>query len=248
MAIFVESYGRLNPMTARKKIAIVQSSYIPWRGYFDLINAVDEYVLFDEIQYTKRDWRNRNRIKLPQGAFWLTIPVKVKGRSRQKISETMINNPNWAKEHWKTLRMAYQKAPCFSQYQETFKELYVECNENFLSKINYRFLSKLCDVLGIATPLRQSSEFEIVPGKTERLLAICQQAGATDYLSGPAAHEYLDEALFNRAGISVHWADYSGYPEYRQLHPPFNPSLSIVDLIFNEGSNAPRFLKSMEKS
>lgn len=235
-------------MAARKKIAIVQSSYIPWRGYFDLIHAVDEFILFDETQYTKRDWRNRNRIKLPQGAFWLTIPVKVKGRSRQKISETMISDQNWAKEHWKTLSMSYQKAPFFSQYKEIFRELYLNCNEDFLSKINYRFLTRVCDLLGIATPFRQSSEFVLVSGKTERLLAICQQAGATDYLSGPAARGYLDEELFNRAGITVHWMDYSGYPEYRQLYPPFNPALSIVDLIFNEGSSAPRYLKSWEKS
>lgn len=227
-----------------KKIAIVQSNYIPWKGYFDLINKVDEFILFDDMQYTRRDWRNRNKIKTPHGLHWLTIPVKVKGKFFQKIKDTYIRDPDWAAKHWKTISITYARAPYFDAYKEIFEELYLGCTLLRLSEINYRFLSKICQLLGIKTKLTWSSDYHIIDGKTERLVALCQQIQATEYLSGPSAKNYIDSNLFKQAGIKLTFMDYSGYTEYPQLYPPFEHGVSIIDLIFQTGPDAPRYMKS----
>lgn len=217
-------------------------------GYFDLIASVDQFVLLDEVQYTRRDWRNRNRIKTAEGAQWLTIPVETKGRFYQKISETRVGDPKWSQRHWNTIQTFYGRAAYFARYRGLFEELYLGNREVFLSRINRRFLEAICAELGLRTLLIDSAEFDLITGRSERLLGICRQSGATTYLSGPAARGYLDEELFADAGIEVRWADYSGYKEYRQLYPPFVPDLSIVDLIFNEGPNARHFLKTPENT
>lgn len=227
-----------------KKIAILQSNYIPWKGYFDLINMVDEFVLYDDVQYTRRDWRNRNKIKTPSGLIWLTIPVEVKGKYFQKINETRISEKDWAKKHWRTISLNYAKARYFREYKEIFEELYLSCDEEYLSLINYRFITAINQVLGITTKIRWSSEFTLLDGKNERLIGICKECKANVYLSGPAAKDYIDESLFEKEGIKVEWMDYSGYPEYNQLYPPFEHGVSIIDLIFNEGPNATKFMKS----
>lgn len=226
-----------------KSIAIVQSNYVPWKGYFDLIASVDELVLFDDMQYTRRDWRNRNRIKTPQGLQWLTIPVEVKGKYLQKICETRVSDSVWAVNHWKTLCHNYARAEFFDACKPVLEALYLECRDPLLSRINHRFLHEICQLLGIGTKLTWSMDYRLCEGKTERLVDICKQAGATRYLSGPSAREYLDEALFQSAGIEVAWMDYSGYRPYRQLFGPFEHSVSILDLLFNEGPNARSFLK-----
>ena len=227
-----------------RKIAIVQSSYIPWKGYFDLINLVDEFILFDDAQYTRRDWRNRNRIKTSNGLMWLTIPVQVKGRYRQKIRETVISDPEWNRRHWKSIVHNYAGAKYFHTYRELFEDLYLGCNERFLSQINYRFLTAICEILGINTKLSWSMDYRLMEGKTERLVDLCKQSGATEYISGPAAKCYINEALFAEQGIALRYMDYSGYPEYNQLFPPFEHNISIIDLIFNEGPDAPKYMKS----
>jgi WbqC-like protein family len=227
-----------------RRVAILQSNYIPWKGYFDLINMVDEFILFDSAQYTRRDWRNRNRIKTPSGPAWLTIPVVVKGRYLQTIQETEIEDRSWNERHWKTLVHNCARALYFDTYRDRFEELYLGCQEKLLSRINYRFLAAICEMLGIKTHLTWSMDYPQVEGKTQRLVEWCKQLEATEYLSGPAAKNYVDERLFAEAGITVRYMDYSGYPEYRQLYPPFDHAVSIVDLIFNEGPNATRYMKS----
>lgn len=228
-----------------KKVAIVQSNYIPWKGYFDLINLVDEFILYDDVQYTRQDWRNRNRIKTPNGLMWLTIPVKAKGRHFQKVRETVISDPGWSDRHWRSIIQNYSRAEYFHTYRELFEALYLGHNERFLSQVNYRFLSAICQILGINTKLSWSMDYHLIEGdKTERLVDLCQQAGATEYISGPAAKAYMNEELFEDEGILLHYMDYSGYPEYHQLFPPFEHSVSIIDLIFNEGPNAPRYMRS----
>jgi WbqC-like protein family len=229
-----------------KRIAIVQSNYIPWKGYFDLINSVDEFMLYDDVQYTRHDWRNRNKIKTAQGVIWLSIPIEVKGRFHQKIREARVSDGNWQATHWKSIAQAYSKTRYFAQYRERVEELYRRPPTQYLSESNHSFLSALCSLLDIHTPLTWSSDYEIVPGKTERLVALCQQAGATEYVSGPAAKNYLDETLFAKVGISVQWVDYSDYPEYRQLFPPFEHAVSVIDLLFNEGPHAWRYMKSFQ--
>lgn len=227
-----------------KKIAILQSNYIPWKGYFDLINMVDEFVLYDDMQYTRRDWRNRNKIKTPNGLAWLTIPVEVKGKYFQKINETKISEKDWAKKHWQSIVHNYSKAKYFKEYKEIFEELYLGCDEEYLSQINYKFITAINEILRIKTKIRWSSEFELVDGQTEKLLGICKDCAADIYLSGPAAKDYLDESLFEAENIKVEWMNYGGYLEYEQLFPPFEHGVSILDLIFNEGPNATKFMKS----
>ena len=227
-----------------KRVAIVQSNYIPWRGYFDLISQVDEFILFDDVQYTSRDWRNRNKIKTPNGSIWLTIPVEVKGKRNQKIKDTVISDPGWSRNHWRTIVYNYSKTKYFSRYQELFEELYLERNEKLLSQVNYKFMIAICDLLGIETKLAWSSEYRLVEGKTERLVDLCKQAGANEYLSGPTARGYIDEELFRNEGIELRYMDYSGYSEYEQLYPPFESGVSIIDLIFNEGADAPKYISS----
>jgi hypothetical protein len=227
-----------------KKIVITQSNYIPWKGYFDSINMVDELIIYDDMQYTKRDWRNRNQIKTPQGLMWLSIPVKVKGSYFQKINETVVSDAQWNLNHWNMIKQNYARAAFFKEYKELFEEAYRNCTTKFLSQINQSFIEVINGILGIKTKIRRSEEFELSEGKTERLVHICKKAGATDYYSGPAAKNYMDEFLFEKEGIAVHYFDYNGYIEYKQLNGPFQHSVSILDLIFNEGENAKKFMKS----
>jgi hypothetical protein len=229
-----------------RRVAIVQSNYIPWKGYFDLIRLVDEFILFDTAQYTRRDWRNRNLIKTSQGTAWLTIPVQVKGRYLQTIRETRVRDQEWREQHWKTLRQNYARAPHFAEHAARFEKLYLEGQEEYLSEINHRFIREICDILDIKTMIRWSSDYPEIEGNTERLVEWCKVSGATEYLSGPAAKDYIVEERFAAAGIKLLWMDYSGYPEYRQPYPPFEHGVSVLDLIFNEGPDANRYMKARQ--
>jgi hypothetical protein len=229
---------------AGKRLAIVQSSYIPWKGYFDLINSVDEFVLFDDAQYTRRDWRNRNLIKTPRGPAWLSIPVSSKGHFDAAIREIRVDDRQWASRHWRTIRANYARATHFAAYAGVLEQLYLESGEALLSDINRRFLSGVCAMLGIRTKLTWSSDYEVREGKTERLVSICQQAAARTYISGPSAASYLDPRQFQDAGIELAYFDYAGYPEYRQLFPPFEHRVSVLDLILNEGPESTRYMLS----
>lgn len=229
-----------------KTVAILQSNYIPWKGYFDIINSVDEFIIFDIAQYTKNDWRNRNKIRVPEGEAWLTIPVF--HRLSQKINETKVINNLWRKKHWKNIVQNYSKARYFKHYKGVFEELYLSSGEELLSKINNSFIKAINSMLGIETILSWASDYlvKLTMEKNELLVDLCRQAKATRYLSGPSAKVYLKEYLFNESGIDVLWMDYSGYPEYQQLHSPFIHAVSIIDLIFNEGPNTYKYMKSFE--
>jgi hypothetical protein len=231
-----------------KRVAIVQSNYIPWKGYFDLINSVDEFILFDDMQYTRRDWRNRNKIKTPQGTAWLTIPVDVKGKYFQKIRDTITSDPNWTQAHWKSIRQFYSRSRYFADYREILETLYLGCQETSLSLINHRFLAALCGILGITTKLTWSMDYSMTEGKTERLVSLCKQAGAGVYVSGPLARDYIDADMFEKENIDLVFFDYGGYPEYNQPYPPFVHDVSIVDLLLNEGPAATQFMKSFSPS
>jgi len=227
-----------------KTLAVVQSNYIPWKGYFDLINMVDEFILLDDVQYTKRDWRNRNLIKTQSGLKWLTIPVQVKGKFLQTIKETRISDVSWGRSHWKTIVQNYSKARHFKRYADIFERLYLEGEEQYLSRVNFKFINAICYLLGIKTKISFSMEFNLVGEKTERLVALCEQAHTVEYISGPAARSYLNEELFKKHGIAVRYIDYSGYPEHQQQFLPFEHRVSIIDLIFNEGPNATKYMRS----
>ena len=227
-----------------KTVAIVQSSYIPWKGYFDLINSVDEFILYDDRQYTRRDWRNRNRIKAPGGPVWLTIPVMSKGKYLQRIDETYAENNIWRTRHWQSLRQSYSRAPHFAAYTQLVEELYLGSQERRLSLINRDFIEAICRLLGIATTVRWSTEYSAEGSKTARLVDLCRQAGATAYLSGPTARTYLQESLFEAHGIAVRYIDYSNYPAYPQVYPPFDHHVTILDLLFHTGPEARKHMKS----
>jgi hypothetical protein len=225
-----------------KRVAIVQSCYIPWKGYFDLINLVDEFVLFDDRQYTRRDWRNRNRVKTPAGPVWLTIPVRAKGRYDAPINTIEVEG-SWRDRHWQTLAHSYRRAPFFDRYAAEIEPLY-RGDETLLSDVNRRFIDAICTILGIVTTITWSTDYRASGERSERLVDLCRQAGATAYLSGPAARAYLDEELFRGHGIDVAYMDYVGYPEYPQLHGPFDHHVSVLDLLFHTGPDAARYMKS----
>ena len=230
---------------AAKRVAILQSSYIPWKGYFDLINMADEFVLLDNVQYTRRDWRNRNRIKSPEGTRWITIPVETKGRYEQRIDETRISDPSWSRSHWDALRQAYRNTPHFERYEAELEALYLNgLSDPLLSTVNRRLLEWGKGALGITTPLSSAADYDPPEGKTDRLLHISREAGATAYLSGPSARGYLDEQRFRDAGIEVEWMSYEGYPAYEQIHPPFEHGVTFLDLLFHLGPEAPGHMLS----
>ncbi len=221
------------------KLLITQSNYIPWQGYFDAISQADLFVIYDDVQYTRRDWRNRNRIKTQHGLQWLSIPVQVKGKFQQLIQDVEVVSGDWAAKHWQSIQHAYKQAAHFSDFERQFQTYYEQAAQlSFLSEINVFFLRKICQLLDIQTSFRQSQEYPKAGNASERLLQICQQAGASTYLSSPRAQAYLDLAIFEEAGIAVEWLDFSGYSPYPQLYGDFEEKVSVLDLIFNTGKGA----------
>ena len=210
-----------------------------------MINMVDEFIIYDDVQFTKNDWRNRNRIKTVQGVKWLTIPVY--HSINQNIREIKISDKNWNRKHWGSLMANYSKAKFFQNFKDQFEELFMSETSVYLSEINCNFISFINSLLGINTKISRSSDYNLKGNRTERLVGLCKQAGASAYLSGPAARNYLDVKLFEEENIQVNWMDYSGYPEYIQLHPPFEHSVSIIDMLFNLGSETNGCMKSFNK-
>ena len=226
-----------------KKIAIVQSNYIPWKGYFDLIARVDEFILFDDMQYTRRDWRNRNQIKTPLGLRWLSVPVRVKGKYEQKIRETEIDGADWAGTHWKSLVQNYARAKHFEEIAEWLEPMYRKAEYSYLSELNRHFIVRICSYLEIDTKISDSASYSLADGKTERLADLCVQAGGTEYISGPSAKNYVDETVFRERGIALTWFDYAGYPEYPQLWGDFTHGVTVLDLMFNCGKDARSYMR-----
>lgn len=224
-----------------KKVAILQSNYIPWKGYFDLIGSVDEFVLYDDMQFTKNDWRNRNQIKTPSGLQWLSVPV---GQDiSRRIRDVQISDHSWQAKHWKTMLANYARAKKFDEVAEWLEPIYLGEQHSNLSQLNRRLIEAVCAYLDISTVIKNSWDYALGEGKTERLVNLCRQAGASVYLSGPAAKSYLDERLFADAGIQVDWFEYGGYTTYPQLWGDFVHGVSILDLLFNCGKAAPRHMK-----
>jgi hypothetical protein len=226
------------------RISIIQSCYIPWRGFFDLIGRCDEYVILERVQYVRRHWHSRNRIKTAAGPEWLTIPVISKGRREQTIDSVVIEKP-WAEKHWRAIELAYRRAPYFDAMAPRVRGWYERAaKERLLTEVNVLFLREIAALLGLGTRLVRDVEYPVQGIKTERLLAIIRAAGADAYLSGPSAKTYLDVPLLADAGVAVEWMSYEGYPQYPQLHGSFEPSVSVLDLLFNVGPDAPRYLMS----
>lgn len=225
----------------QRRIAVLQSNYIPWKGYFDILHDVDLFIFHDDLQYTKGDWRNRNRIKTPRGAEWLTIPVG--SREDRLICEVRLAGTTWARRHWRQIEQHYRRAPYFGLYGPQFEEIYLRTSWQTLSELNQHLIRFIAvDLLGLATELRDSRELAPVGSKLDRLIDLVRKAGATSYVSGPAARAYIDPRRFEEIGVELVWKDYSGYPEYPQFFGPFVHQVTVLDLLFHTGPEAPYFI------
>jgi WbqC-like protein len=226
-------------------VVILQPSYIPWRGYFDQINRADLFIFYDDVQYDKRGWRNRNQIKTPKGKQWLTIPVNSRGAQTENIPIHQIRiawDSSWSQNHLKAIQHSYAKAPHFSRYTALFENFY-QRHDEFLADFTIDFTIALARELGNEhTRFLRSSELAGIDGqKTDRLIQILQVVDATHYISGPSARDYIEKEKFDSAGIRLEYMEYN-YPEYPQLYPPFDPHVSILDLLFMTGPEAPNYI------
>ena len=223
---------------------ILQPSYIPWRGVFDLIHRADVFVFYDDVQYDKHGWRNRNRVKTAAGTQWLTIPVSSKGNVSDGLllGETKITwAQDWARKHAATLRQSYARAPHFATYAPMLDAFFATRHERLVDFTIETTLA-LATALGITgTRFVRSSELAVAGTKTERLVRILEKVGATHYLSGPSAKSYIEDAVFAEAKIGLEYMVYD-YPEYPQLHPPYDPGVSVLDLLFMTGPAAPTYI------
>lgn len=218
------------------RVAVLQSNYLPWRGYFDIIQQSELFVFYDDVKFTKNDWRNRNILKSPNGPIWLTVPCPKK--YDVLISEVVPTNAQWQEKHWRTILQLYGKAPFFSRFAPFFEDFYLGQTWDSLSVLNQQLIKHIAiECFHLDTEFQSSSDRVLEGVKSERLLDLLQQVGASEYVSGPAARSYIDEDDFRTRGINIHWMDYGGYREYRQLHPPFMSNVSILDLLFNVGAD-----------
>jgi WbqC-like protein family len=216
------------------RAVVLQSNYLPWKGYFDLIQCAEVFVFYDEVQYTKNDWRNRNRICSKNGTHWLTIPIDHTA-VKQRISEVRLGDSRWQETHFKSLHHTYRPAPCFRQIEPLLDDFYRAHTWTRLAEVNRYSIESIARMLGINTPFLDSKTFLLKGNRIERLVGLLQQIGATEYLTGPSARVYIGdgEALFDQAGIRLLFKSYEGYPAYPQLHMPFDPKVSIIDVLAN---------------
>lgn len=223
------------------KIAVIQSNYIPWKGYFDIINDVDIFIFYDDVQFTKNTWRNRNKIKSVNGTNWISIPVG--SDLKRLICEVVMTDSKWQEKHWKTIEQFYNKTPFYDLYKDFFKEFYLNKIWTSLSELNQQMIKGISkDILGISTKFEDSRSYNVQGHKMDRLIDLLKKAGADIYVSGPAAENYMNDDLLETNGIKLIYKDYSGYPEYPQLYPPFMHDVSILDLLFNVGPEAPYYI------
>ena len=225
-------------------VVILQPSYIPWRGYFDQICRAELFIFYDDVQYDKHGWRNRNQIKSLQGKQWLTIPVHSAGVTQGvQIKDVKIDwSKPWAKNHLKALTISYNKAPYFKKYLPLVEGFYNRRDDS-IADFTVETTIALARELSIShTRFMRSSELAGIDGRrTERLIQILKRVGATHYISGPSARDYIEQNQFEAAGITLEYMTYD-YPEYPQLHPPFDSQVSILDLLFMTGEEAPKYI------
>ena len=227
------------------RVTILQPSYLPWLGFFEQMSRSDKFVLLDDVQYTRRDWRNRNKVRVKEGWVWLTVPVQQKSRFSQSLLETRIDNSvSWRRKHLETLRQHYCKAPFFEKYFPRCQQVY-EKDWTFLFDLCLETIQFLKEEMGIETPLLRSSEMKPGGEKTERLVSICRELGATHYLSGESGSNYIAEEDFSSQGIALEYQNYE-HPVYPQRYTGFVPHLSAIDLLFNCGEQSLGILKQDE--
>jgi len=226
------------------KVGIIQSCYMPWRGYFDFIGSVDLFVVLDDVQYpVGRSWRNRNQLKTKNGLTWITVPVQSKS-DKLPIDEVLIarTDRSWQMRHRNLMREALQKARFADEALQVW-ELAISAGDVKISELNIRLIKSFCSYFGITTPLVSSRQYKAAGTKTERLLNIIEATGAKTYLSGPSAKGYIDENMFRKRNIGLEYKTYDYLP-YPQLWGPFEGRVSVIDLIANCGCNGRELLQS----
>jgi hypothetical protein len=226
-----------------KKIAILQPNYIPWKGVFDLISRVDVFVFYDDVQFTVKDWRSRNRIRTPHGDLWLTVPVLSKGLRDQRICDAVIDPlSNWQSKHYKALKASYHKARYFRDYEYLLEEIYLAHKWSKIADLNIFSTKLIASVLGLEVEWRRSKDLAQSGSKNgERAINLCKSLGCDYFINGPSARAFMDESLFRQSGIELDYMSYS-YPEYPQLHQPFVHEVTVLDVIFNCGPEAGKFI------
>ena len=224
-----------------KKIAILQSNYLPWKGVFDIINQVDIFVFLEDVQFTTRDWRNRNKVYTKDGLKWITIPV-IKGPRSQLIYEVKIDQgKDWQRKHFNTFQINYGRALYFKKYKWIIEDIYCKHTWESLSKLNIYTIELIARTLGIKTKFMNSAGLNTKGSKDDKLIEICKKLGADYYLSGPAAKDYINPKKFKDENIILDYIEYK-YPEYNQLYKTFNHFVTILDLIFNCGDNSAYYI------
>lgn len=218
----------------KKVVGIMQPTYLPWLGYFELIARSDVFVFLDDVQFVKKSWHQRNRIKGPNGPLWLTVPVLHKGKRFQNINEVHnSNDTKWSRKHLSSIEACYLKSPYFEEYIFYFRTLYNKMWKK-LADLNIAFIEMLMDKIGIDTPVLLSSSMDISCEGNEKILKICKLLNAGELYDAAGAVKVIDDALFENVGIGVTYQEYQ-HPEYKQLHGNFIPYMSVIDLLFNEG-------------
>jgi hypothetical protein len=228
----------------QRRVAILQSCYVPWKGYFDIIGSVDVFIVYDDVQYAKAHWHNRNQILTSSGPRWMTIPVLTRGDRFQPIDEVKVSQP-FAEKHWRSLEHNYGRAAHWGAHRDWLRDLYDRAGAmTGLSEINLMFMRAISRQLGFETEFILSRELGVGGGQTERLIKLCHAVGGTSYLSGPSAAAYIEAAQFEAAGVALEWMRYDGYRPYNQLFAPFTHAVSILDLMLNEGPAARSYMKA----
>jgi hypothetical protein len=233
------------------RIAVLQPGYLPWLGFFDQELSVDTFVLYDDVQYDRRGWRNRNRIKSPDGPVWLTVPVEQKGKYEQIIRDVKIDNDRpWKKKHLGSIESFYKKSPYFDTLFPELSDI-IGRDWEYLWELDFELIKWMNRVIGVGTPIKLASELHVTGEKSERLLAICHALKADEYYTGAAARHYLDIALFNASwevegGIAVYFQEYV-HPVYPQLYGGFVSHLSALDLLMIAAPQAKEIIRSGTK-
>lgn len=225
------------------RVGVIQPSFIPWRGYFDFIASVDLFIFYDDVQFSKNGWRNRNRIKTNQGSRWITVPVKHRSLSQLILEIEIDNKVDWRKSHFGTWKACYSDCPFYSDVIQLLGDLGERAALSNLSRFNIELISRITRYLKITTPTVCSSEWQLAGKGTARLLDLLMKIGATTYLSGPSADAYLDKDLFRANGISLEYKEYN-YSPYPQLWGEFDGFVTILDMIANCGPASSNMLKS----
>lgn len=214
--------------------AVHQPHYLPWIGYFDKIKKSDVFVFLDNVQYKKREFQNRNKIRTASGSIWLTVPVKTKDKYLQRLSDVEINNDDdWPAEHWKSIQCNYARAPYFKQYRDIFEDVYRRKWERLID-INMHLIRIFNDLYSIRTPVRLESELGVDTTSTQRIIDICRKLNADTYLSGTGGRDYMDESLFSTNALTLVYQEFK-HPVYPQVHDGFEPFMSVLDHLFNCG-------------